>query len=136
MAVLVDTSAFFAILDSDDENHQKARGRWINLLSSNSTLVCSNYILVESFALIQGLLGFQAVRTFQEDILPLINVEWVDETTHLAGIAALLAAARKGLSLVDCVSFVVMRKLGIKDAFTYDTHFAEGGFICLGWHRR
>ena len=131
MSVFVDTSAFFAILDGDDANHPQAENRWLNLLSSELVLVCSNYVLVESFALIQRRLGIEALRVFQEDILPLINVEWIDEPTHLAGVTALLAVARKELSLVDCTSFVIMRKLGIKDAFTYDSHFAAEGFNCL-----
>jgi predicted nucleic acid-binding protein len=131
MSVFVDTSAFFAILDCDDANHPRAREKWLNLLSSAPILVCSNYVLVESFALIQRRLGIQALRVFQEDILPLVNVERIDETTHLAGVTGLLAAARRELSLVDCTSFVVMRKLGIKDAFTYNSHFAEEGFNCL-----
>ena len=129
--VFVDTSALFAILDGDDTNHIKAKNSWTNLLSSDAVLICSNYVLVESFALIQRRLGIQAIRVLQEDILPLINTEWIDETTHLAGVTALLAAAKRELSLVDCTSFVVMRKLGVKDVFTYDNHFAEEGFNCL-----
>jgi predicted nucleic acid-binding protein len=45
--------------------------------------------------------------------------------------SALLTANRRQLSLVDCVSFEMMRRLGIKTAFTYDRHFSEQGFECL-----
>ena len=47
----------------------------------------------------------ESVRVFQEDVLPLINIEWIDKAVHEAGISALLTASRKKLSLVDCVSF-------------------------------
>jgi len=43
----------------------------------------------------------------------------------------MLAAARKKLSLVDCVSFETMRLLGVTAAFTLDKHFKEQGFMCL-----
>jgi uncharacterized protein len=43
----------------------------------------------------------KAVRVFHEDILPIINVEWVDESTHRAGASAFLAAAKRNLSPVD-----------------------------------
>jgi len=79
MRVFVDTSAFVAVLDADDENHQKAKGKWEDLILKNVTLVCSNYILVETFALIQHRIGIEAVRTFQEDVVPMITVEWVGE---------------------------------------------------------
>jgi len=131
MSVFVDTSAFFAVLDADDGNHDAARQVWEDLLTQEAVLVCSNYVLVETLALVQRRVGIPAVRTFQEDIVPVLKVEWVDETIHQVGIASVLAAARKELSLVDCVSFEIMRRLGIKTAFVFDHHFEEQGFECL-----
>ncbi|MBC7251909.1 MAG: PIN domain-containing protein [Anaerolineae bacterium] len=131
MRVFVDTSAFFAVLDADDRNHDEAKRVWQDLLTQEAVLVCSNYVLVETLALVQHGLGIPAVRTFQEDIVPVLNIEWVDESVHRVGIASVLAAARKGLSLVDCTSFEIMRRLGIKMAFTFDRHFEEQGVQCL-----
>lgn len=131
MSVLVDTSAFYAILDADDQNHQKAKALWIELVTQQTPLFCNNYILVETFALVQHRLGIEAIRTLQEDILPIVSVLWVDEATHRAGVAGLLTAARRRLSLVDCVTFVMMRDLGIQTAFTFDPHFGAQGFRCL-----
>jgi predicted nucleic acid-binding protein len=37
-----------------------------------------------------------------------------------------------GANAVDCVSFAVMRQLGIRRAFTFDGHFREAGFETLG----
>lgn len=126
--VLVDTSALLAILDADDRNHRLAREIWTDLLAREARLLCTNYVLVETFALVQHRLGVQAARALQEDILPVIEVAWVDETTHQAAVSALLTAGRRDLSLVDCVSFEVMRRLGLETAFTFDRHFAEQGF--------
>jgi len=131
MRVFVDTSAFFAVLDADDRNHDEARRVWQDLLTQGAVLFCSNYVLVETLALVQHGLGIPAVRTFQEDIVPVLNIEWVDESVHRLGIASVLTAARKGLSLVDCTSFEIMRRLGIKVAFTFDRHFEEQGLQCL-----
>lgn len=127
MMIFIDTSAFYAVLDRDDDNHQKARKIWNEVFSDENTIVTSNYVLVESFTLIQHRLGLEAVRGFQEDVLPLISIEWVDEATHRSGVSALLTASRRKLSLVDCVSFELMRTLGIKTAFAFDPHFAEQG---------
>jgi predicted nucleic acid-binding protein len=57
--------------------------------------------------------------------------EWIDKTVHHAAMGVMLAAERKNLSLVDCVSFESMRLGGITTAFTLDKHFKEQGFICL-----
>lgn len=64
MNVFVDTSAFLAMLDADDAYHEQAREAWIDLIKQEETLVCSNYVLVESFALVQNRLGMAAVSVF------------------------------------------------------------------------
>ncbi len=45
--------------------------------------------------------------------------------------AALLAGVRRGVSLVDCCCFQVMRRLGPERAFAFDRHFANAGFQVL-----
>lgn len=35
----------------------------------------------------------------------------------------------KEWSLVDAASFIVMRRLGITEAFTSDQHFIQAGFL-------
>jgi predicted nucleic acid-binding protein len=131
MSIFIDTSAVYALLDRDDADHKKAKKMLVDLLDSENTLITSNYVLVESFALIQNRLGLEAARRFQEDMIPLINIEWVNAGTHKSGMSALLAASRRKLSLVDCVSFEIMRTLGIKRVFAFDSHFTEQGFQCL-----
>ncbi len=129
MAVFADTSALYALLDADDENHVRSAETWRRqIMGSDENMVTTNYVLVETFALVQSRLGLEAVREFQESIVPVLSVEFVTPETHRLGIAALLAASRRGLSLVDCVSFEVMRDLGIKTVFTFDSHFRQYGF--------
>ncbi|MDK2882670.1 MAG: hypothetical protein PWP58_1006 [Bacillota bacterium] len=128
MIVYVDTSAFLAVLNADDSNHAEAKRAWIRLLHQHATLVCNNYVLVETFALIQRRLGMEAVRAFNDNVVPVLRVEWVNDLLHMQAINALLTADRRGLSLVDCASFVTMRNLGIYEVFAFDKHFAEQGF--------
>lgn len=73
----------------------------------------------------------EAVRIFQRDVCAILGVEWIDQAMHTTGMASVLAAGRRALSLVDCVSFATMRDLGIDDVFAFDEHFAEQGFACL-----
>lgn len=133
--VYMDTSAFMAVLNFDDQHHDSARNAWIKLLESDSILTCSSYVLVETYALLQNRLGIEAVRAFQRDIAPLLDVVWVKEDLHRIGLNSLLTANRAKLSLVDCVSFSLMRSLNVSRAFTYDKHFAEQGFQVLNEHR-
>lgn len=131
MTTFIDTSAFYAILDAADRRHLQAKETWQTVVSTDEALFCSNYILVETFALLQKRLGMQAVRVFQEDIVPLVAVLWLDVELHAQAVQAMLVAGRKELSLVDCSSFTVMRKAGIGTVFAFDRHFAEQGFTCI-----
>lgn len=131
MAVFIDTSAFFSVLDADDGNHLTAARVWTHLLDEREDLVTSNYVLLECFALLQRRLGLEAARVFQADVVGVLQVRWVDEQLHAAGIAALLTAGRRQLSLVDCVSFELMRRLRLLTAFAFDQDFVEQGFKCL-----
>ena len=131
MTVFVDTSALYALLDRADANHKQAVSAWSSLLNRDERVFTSNYVLVESFALTQNRLGMDAVRLLQEDILPVIGIHFVDREVHRSGISAMLSAGRRNLSFVDCVSFEIMRTLGIKTAFTFDPHFKEQGFTVI-----
>jgi predicted nucleic acid-binding protein len=132
MKVFIDTSAFLAVLAADDFNHDKAKSIWLQLLSNKTDLVCTSYVLVETYALVQSRLGLEALRVFHEDIFPLLEVIWINERFHENGANAVLTSNRRQLSLVDCVSFAVMRSTGINTVFTFDRHFREQGFECLG----
>lgn len=127
--IFVDTSALYAILDRSDANHQAAKACWFALLDSNAAqLFTTNYVVVESCALAQSRLGSEAVRTIHQELLPVMEVVWVDESTHSLAMAALLAAHRRKLSLVDFVSFAVSHQRGSETAFAFDQHFVEEGF--------
>lgn len=136
MSVFVDTSAFIALMDADNVEYLKASKLWKNLLKRNEQLVTSNYVVVETCALLHNRIGLPAVRIFLETILPVVLIEWIDISVHTAGISSLLMSSRKGPNIVDCMSFAVMRKLGIKDAFTLDRHFADQGFTIIGADNR
>jgi len=128
MNIFIDTAAFLAVLNINDQFHQSAKNIWNEILSSNSPLFSSNYIILETTALLQHRFGIEALRLFQSDILPVVEIAWVDETIHQQGMSALLVANRRNLSLVDCTSFEIMRQIGSDEVFTFDPHFREQGF--------
>ena len=131
MRILVDTSALYALLDRDDANHADAERSFADLRRRASELVTHNYVLVEAAALVHRRLGPAATRALLEDLLLPVEVIWVDRDLHRRAESALLAAARRRLSLVDWTSFEVMRRLGVRSAFAFDRDFAAEGFALI-----
>ena len=131
MSTFVDTSAFLAVLDADDAHHTRASRVWSDLVTGEEHLLTTSYVLVEAFALVQARLGLGATRLLNDDIAPILRVTWVDEGLHRTAMTALLTAQRRRLSLVDCVSFETMRRLGADRAFAFDPHFRQQGFAVI-----
>jgi len=126
--VFVDTSALLAVLDRSDERHEAAKRAWTALLDGTHALICHNYVLVETSAVLARRIGIDAVRVFEQDVRPVLRLVWVTPEIHEAAVGSQLAARRRALSLVDCLSFEVMRRAGLRSAFAFDPHFPEFGY--------
>ncbi|MGI8874947.1 MAG: type II toxin-antitoxin system VapC family toxin [Egibacteraceae bacterium] len=129
MSLFVDTSALYALLDPSDADHGRAAG----VFDDNPATAMSthSYVLVETTALVQRRLGMEAARGLHDALVPRLGVRWVDEALHRAAVTALLAAGRRRVSLVDWVSFAMMRTEGITTAFAFDDDFAQQGFTTV-----
>ncbi len=126
--VFVDTSAVLALMNPKDEQHVSARRAFEILGAQRADLLTTSLVLVETYALLGRRLGLAAVRAFRADLAPLCETAWVDEPTFESGLDLLLARKKRDLSLVDAVSFLVMRQRGLDQAFAFDPHFEEEGF--------
>lgn len=131
MTVFVDTSALLAVLDAGDLKHSAAKAAWEELLGGEADIVTHNYILVETSALVLRRLGLEALHVFEADIVPILRVVRVTPEVHEAAVGAHLLTARRALSLVDCVSFEVMRRAGLRSVFAFDSHFDQFGYELL-----
>jgi predicted nucleic acid-binding protein len=126
-SVFVDTSGFYAVLDADDPFHAVATAGFERAEQEQWQLVTTNYVVHETWALVQHRLGWDAVEDFLDVMLPLCRVEFVDQALHLLAAQRCRQSRRRKLSLTDCVSFEVMRRLQLTRAIAQDQHFSEGG---------
>ena len=131
MSIFVDTSALVAFLDADQPRHAEVIDTWDRAVADEKALFTSNYVLVESFALVQRRLGLEALRALADVLVPMLRPLWIDEELHAAAVASRFAAGRRKLSLVDCTSFELMRRRGPTDALALDDDFARQGFRLL-----
>ena len=129
--IFLDTSAVMALADTGDEHHAKAVAAMARLASEGHALLTHNYVLIESAALLQRRLGLQSALAFLADAEKL-TVHWVALGDHTEAVGLLAERNRRGLSLVDCMSFIVMKKYGVTAALAYDADFEAEGFEVRG----
>lgn len=126
MTTFVDTSALFALLAADDDQHARAAD-WFRH-AREERLVTHNYVVVEAVSLIHRRLGPLPARALIGDLLPVLEVRFVTEPLHERATSAFLAGLGRRPSFVDRVSFELMRAEGIPRAFAFDPDFAREGF--------
>lgn len=125
--IFLDTSAAYAAMDVADPHHEEAAGHLQAVLRQRIPVLTHNCVVLESAALIQRRLGLQAALTFLEDTR-LLKIHWITQEDHAEAVALLERRGKRNLSLVDCMSFVVMRLYGVTTALAYDSDFQAEGF--------
>jgi predicted nucleic acid-binding protein len=123
--VFVDTSGFYACLDSTDGFYPQALAAFERAEKEKWTLTTTNYIVHETWALVQRRLGWDAVETFVNDLLPRCEIIFVDEPLHQAGSHRCQQTHERRFSLTDAVSLEVMARRAITEAIAQDEHFAR-----------
>lgn len=132
-AIFVDTAGWADPILRNTESHQLMTVNADDLLSRHSPIVTTNYVINELVALLTN----RAHSLPRADLLNYVNkivaMSWlryvhVDEELHAEAWGLLQRVPDKDWSLVDAASFVVMRRLGLTEAFTSDHHFLQAGF--------
>jgi predicted nucleic acid-binding protein len=131
--VFVDTSVWYALADSADAAHKTATDIARGRLGEKARLVTTNQVVSETYTLLRNRLGGQVARDFLFRVRTGRQVErvFVAEAWEVAAEDLLERYGDQTFSYVDATSFVVMRRLGIQNAFTLDQHFATAGFNLL-----
>ncbi|OIP87823.1 hypothetical protein CO009_02065 [Candidatus Shapirobacteria bacterium CG_4_8_14_3_um_filter_35_11] len=129
--VFWDTSGIKALRDEKDEFHQIAVSVWSKLNNKNVEIYVSNYIIDESYTLLRLRCGMGTVKLFRDYLVDMIGTIKVERVKSRDEIDAWKWFEKdwSKLSFTDCVSFALMKRLGIKRVFGFDKHFEKAGFV-------
>lgn len=128
---LIDTSAFLALRDKNDEHHQKAiRIAEYLIEHTNQTSLTTDYILDETYTILKKRAGHKLAVQFGEEIQQGTRFEIFYLTKELLDQAWLIFKKYKdkNFSFTDCTSFAIMQNYKITQAFAFDKHFEQAGF--------
>lgn len=131
--VLLDASFWIALRDAREPFHGRARTVTQQLLASRTGFVFTTLILAETHAYFSRspLMRTQILDDAQKN--PVMHWEPVSPTDETEAIKLMRQHNDKSYSLCDAVSFVVMRRLELRRAATFDDHFRQiGEFAVLG----
>lgn len=131
--LLVDSNFLFARFNRGDRHHREAS----KFLSEQKeaggvgySLVYTDYIFDETITAIlfhsnRHDIAAAAGKTLRESSLEMVRIE---PPVFEAAWSLFLDHPDKHWSFTDCTSFVLMEKLGIRGALTFDRNFREAGF--------
>lgn len=130
--VFVDTSYVLALFNKSDEFHSKAVALK-DLTRRPNTVITTEAILLEIGNALSKKDMRQKCSSFIKGFYETDNIEVVPITTSLIKDSLEFFEKRpdKEWGLVDCVSFVVMKRRSVKYALAADDHFVQAGFKAL-----
>ncbi len=128
--VLTDTSAIYALLDRSDANHGRARAILEALRQARAQVFLTNFIVAEAHALLAGRLGHRVARQWLRGLA--WPVERATEADEARASDIIYAHADQTCSYTDAVSFAVMERLTVSEAYAFDRRFLRYGFRLAG----
>lgn len=125
--MLLDTSGLLCLLHKAEPFHSEA----VAAYGCAHFRLTQGLVLAEFVALANARgMPRAACLGFVEGLFdsPDIEMLWVDELLYREALMLLQSRLDKTYSLCDAVSFVLMKRRGLKDALTTDRHFDQEGF--------
>src|SRR5437763_422827 len=128
--IFVDTSFVLALINERDQYHDQAEA--LSYRFDFSFLVTTDAVLLE--------IGNALAKDFRKGAVEIIKVlrnsrrveiVSIDEKLFEKGLNFYERHNDKVWGLVDCISFVVMREIRVTEVLTFDSDFAQAGFIVV-----
>lgn len=131
--IFMDSSAYLALVSLYDTFHQEARAYLTYLTDHRWRTFTTNFVVAETHALFIARLGSQDATAFlrqmEQTATTVIRVSLRDERRARE---IVYRYTDKSFSFTDALSFAVMERLHIREAFTFDGHFRQFGFASGG----
>lgn len=127
--IFVDTGFFFALASEKDPDHARVLEVWQGFRGRRlpELLVTTNHVVMECITLTRVRIGHQAAVVMGERLYSekMARVQRATVEDERAAFEYLKKHRDKEYSAVDCLSFVVMDKLGITEALAVDDDFTH-----------
>lgn len=131
--VFCDTSFFYAVLDKNDFDHERAISfaQWIK---ENHVAVLTTWeVVIETVTLLRYRLSYNGAAVFIKTVLPNLNIIYISDPDRTKALETFLKLSKdKKISLCDAVSYAVIKE-HLKDipSIAFDDDFRAMGLRVL-----
>ena len=131
--VFVDTGYLIALEAITDQHHARAVAHWRAFSRSLPPLLTTSFVFGEVVTFFNSRGHHSKAVEVGARLLASSSIRLVHVDAELLRSAWDYFRARpdKRFSLTDCVSFVLMKRMGAEDALAFDGHFLQAGFHAL-----
>jgi uncharacterized protein len=128
--LFVDTSAWYELVIPETPAHAEMTQL---MRAGDIKFVTSTYVVDELISLVLKRRGHAIASSAAAHIrsAPEVRLEHPDAAEEARAWRLFLDRPDQSYSLTDCLSFVIMRRLGITEAIAIDDHFRQEGFAVL-----
>lgn len=125
--VFFDTSAFIALENRTDSEHEAAIATRDRLLAGGARPVTTTYCLDETYTFFRRSFDARSriLKAIRES--PLVLYESVKDEDERRAVELAMRLKDKDFSFTDLTSFAVIERLGIRVVFTFDDDFRQFG---------
>jgi predicted nucleic acid-binding protein len=131
--VFVDTAAWLALLNKDDDLYAHARQVMKTLRQQHVALLTTEFVLLEVADALSAPAHRGRTVRFINGLrqLPLLSILPASHNLWTAGWKLYGDRPDQDWSLTDCISFAVMTQERLMQCFTSDHNFEQAGFVKL-----
>jgi predicted nucleic acid-binding protein len=129
--VFLDTVGLLALWDASDQWHLAAESAFRDLSRAKALLTTTSFVMLECANAAARRPYRQTVERLRERMESNNMLVFPTDADWREAWAAYQEGDASRPGIVDYISFAVMRRLGIRQAFTNDRHFQEAGFETL-----
>jgi len=141
MPTFVDSSGWIAAKNWRDRRHTEAVAALAELADRRERLVTTDFVLDETYTVLLQEVGYAVTVVFKRELdgmaatgtIRMIHV--TPEIQTKAWDVFERFNRDKLWSFTDCTSYIVMREAALTEAFAYDDHFWQMGFIPVARRR-
>lgn len=126
--IFIDTNAWIALADANDKFHNRATSWFAG--DSKEQFTTSSLVILETLGWLRYKRGKKLAVEVGKNIYfgSDIRIERVMESDESDAWKLFEKLDGRSISMIDCTSMVLMKRLKIKEIFTFDRDFSQFGF--------